>query len=553
LHYWLDYLRAYAGTQYPVLVVQSQCDAAADRVVAVGGGNEFKGFRSIQVAQVSAKTDLGLEALLGMLKDSAREALRLRPAVRTGTGRIRLRQRIREMRSQHKLLDRASFDALCDEVGGISNRDAALDYLYRIGVVFYRKDLFGGQVVLDQNWALAAIYSLFDRNKILPLLRGYGRFRREELAALIWKEYSQKEQAVFLGMMVSCGICFEVQKGEYVAPELLPEWNQAQNDLLAGRLLSIEADAEVLIEYPFLHEGLLRNFLSRIGREAKDAAVYWKYGCWFYERVTDSRVLVESQWRDERLQYGAGSIRMRAWGRDARVLLSSLQQELERLPLGQRPELKLARQKEEVVMEMEKLSIERAVQANTGQQTVYVSYAWGSEDSERNKVVDELCTALSTAGWKVMRDKEQLKYGDLLSGFMKTLSRADRIIVVLSEKYLQSTACMNELYGIYQRSLGDKDEFLRHVVPLRLSDAKINTWRERVDIAKHWEAEYLEMEKNVAHLGAADLALYRTMHDWHNRIGDMLAAVSDVWHPTGFETIVQDDFAGLKEMLDKDV
>jgi internalin A len=57
-------------------------------------------------------------------------------------------------------------------------------------VVFYRPGLFGDRIVLDQNWALEAI-ALFDRKKILPLLRGYGRFCRADLEALIWSGYTR--------------------------------------------------------------------------------------------------------------------------------------------------------------------------------------------------------------------------------------------------------------------------------------------------------------------------------------------------------------------------
>jgi internalin A len=100
--------------------------------------------------------------------------------------------------------------------------------------------LFGNQIILDQNWALEAIYSIFDRKKILPLLRGHGHFSRADLEALIWSGYTPEEQKVFLGMMESCGIYFKLRKlsdddWEYIAPELLPEWSDAQEQLL-GRL-----------------------------------------------------------------------------------------------------------------------------------------------------------------------------------------------------------------------------------------------------------------------------------------------------------------------------
>jgi len=40
------------------------------------------------------------------------------------------------------------------------------------------------------------------------------------------------------------------------------------------------------------------------------------------------------------------------------------------------------------------------------------------------------------------------------------------VIVVLSAKYLHSPYCMTELYSIYQRAVGEKEEFLRRIIPL---------------------------------------------------------------------------------------
>ena len=39
---------------------------------------------------------------------------------------------------------------------------------------------------------------------------------------------------------------------------------------------------------------MIGTFLSRIGQQAGDAAVYWKYGCWFGERTTNSVMLIQS-------------------------------------------------------------------------------------------------------------------------------------------------------------------------------------------------------------------------------------------------------------------
>ncbi len=134
---------------------------------------------------------------------------------------------------------------------------------------------------------------------------------------------------------------------------------------------------------------------------------------------------------------------------------------------------------------------------------------------------------------------------------MKLITRADLILVILSEKYLRSPYCMAELYGIYQRSQGYKDEFLGRVVPSTLNDASIGTWRDRAVHAKYWKAEFEAMEVDWQSLGTEDLRLYKSMKNWHNEVGDILAFISDVLRPHGFEAIVADEYRGLRTMLQK--
>jgi hypothetical protein len=51
-------------------------------------------------------------------------------------------------------------------------------------------------------------------------------------------------------------------------------------------------------------------------------------------------------------------------------------------------------------------------------------------------------------------------------------------------------------------------------------------------------------------VGAAlTLTLYKSMQDWHNHVGDILAYVNDTLHPHGFDEIVKDDFAALPQTL----
>jgi internalin A len=252
-----------------VLIAQSHCDSARDR--SSHPPALVDDFSSLRWLEVSAKTGLGLNLVKAALEEAVRDCFERRPPPPMGAGRIAVRNRLREIlatdQGQRRLLDRTEFDHLCDEVGGVGDSEALLDFLHHNGVVFHRPGLFGDRIILDQNWALEAIYAIFDRKKILPPLRGYGCFNRADLEALTWSDYTPEEQKVFLGMMESWGICFKVRElpnreWEYIAPELLPEWSDAQEQLL-GRLR--DDPAEATARYAFLHHGILRNYLSKLG------------------------------------------------------------------------------------------------------------------------------------------------------------------------------------------------------------------------------------------------------------------------------------------------
>jgi internalin A len=308
---------------------------------------------------------------------------------------------------------------------------------------------------------------------------------------------------------------------------------------------------------------------SRPFHGARQSRHNWRYGCWFYEKTTKSQVLIEGQWEDAKTETGPGLIRFRAWGERARQLIEPLLDELQRLPVGQAPQVawrggdaahgpssRIGNVDGAAETGLERLEIPaRPELPAKNQAEVYISYAWGDDSSQdarqRTEVVDRLCQKLEYEGLNVLRDKKVMHPGELISGFMKRIGRADRVIVVFSDKYLRSPYCMAELYGIYQRSVGEKEDFLRRVIPLTLQDAAIGTWRDRVERAKYWQLEFQAMEQSYQYLGEQDFKLYKAMQDWHNRVGDILAYVNDVLHPHGFEAIVKDDFAALRRMLSR--
>jgi internalin A len=179
-----------------------------------------------------------------------------------------------------------------------------------------------------------------------------------------------------------------------------------------------------------------------------------------------------------------------------------------------------------------------------------VSYAWGDitpEGRERDKIVDTLCCAARENGFTILRDKEVLRLGDRISDFMRRMVVGDRVFVVLSDKYLRSAYCMNELSGIWRNCRQDDRAFLRRVRVYTLEDAKIWTPLDRAKYAAYWREQcekiaLLTKEHGVDLLGTKDYEQYRLMREFSFHIGDILATVADVLQPRSFDELVKYGF-----------
>jgi len=237
--------------------------------------------------------------------------------VTIGTGRLQVKQRLEQLRDadaavppdqrQYRTIRQEHFLQLCEEAGGIGAPEYLLSYLHNAGIVFYRPGLFDDRIILDQAWALEAIYAVFNRESCYrPLRHLRDRFTRAILEALAWRDYNAAEQEVFLGMMRSCGICFVHRRRtgdrdeyeEYIAPDLLPERTeiQAELDAMWDEPAPVEASE---FEYALLHPGMVRSVISRIGSEAGVTALYWRGGLCVYETTTRSRALIEREMTNE--------------------------------------------------------------------------------------------------------------------------------------------------------------------------------------------------------------------------------------------------------------
>jgi internalin A len=567
LRYWVDYTRHLGGADIAAVVVQTRCDAPGDKMICPVTEptlhESFGFYESLTYSALNNRNRATLDEALGEAVVWLQEQQGI---VEIGAGRARVKERIEQMRDANaarpeaerrwRWITQEDFAQICREENGPSETRFLLAYLHNAGIVFYREGLFDDRILLDQGWALEAIYAVFHRERSLKALRGArGRFTRSLLELLVWDGFKIEEQELFLGMMQSCGVCF-VHKGgdefaetEYVAPELLPEKAAAADEIAA----QWDEDApfeETVYHHDLLHQGLIRAIVSRIGREAGVGALYWRDGVCVFERMTRAHALIEQE-MDEGW---SGRIRLRAQGGRAAELLARLRElvEQEQSRIGLVPR---ATSGETPRVPFPERGHEEAPPLDFGPEPApgprrYVSYAWndpGPGGPDREAIVDRLCAEAAARGKPILRDKNELKRGDSIARFMQAIGTGDLIFVILSDKYLKSEYCMNELFEIWRYSRHDEQDFFRRVRIFALEDARAWKSRDRLLYSKYWIEQRNELreaadEVGMEYLGETDHHRLRLMQDFAHHVGEILARIANRVTARDLAELTADDF-----------
>jgi len=174
--------------------------------------------------------------------------------------------------------------------------------------------------------------------------------------------------------------------------------------------------------------------------------------------------------------------------------------------------------------------------ANPFEPKYAVSYAW---DDASKAIVDDLCADAEQRGLRILRDTTHVGLGESIAKFMQRLSSGQRVFVILSEKYLRSPYCMEELFQVWFKCSSEGDAFRDRIRVFRLPDAKIGTPLERGHCALYWKNEYEALHafvlKHADLLGQADFQRYKRMQDFAHKVSDILATISDTLMPKDFE------------------
>ncbi len=322
LWYWLAYTKS-QGKGSPCIVIQTKTlaaghgkrDAPQQSALREQFGDIIQAFTHIDSAEAD-EFENGYEDVLHYVCKSVRK---LKTDGKIAQNYIDLRQAIRMLQeklhnktSNERLLSWDAYQQLAHDCG--FQDDAAVTPLYvlenwlvKTGVVYYREGLMGNQIILDQLWAIEAIYLILDRTQF-----HYAYFQQQKgivagkMLHQIWsatQKYTESDQGLFIDFMLSCDLCFETTpeskeaerhrniplvERTFVVPQLLPEKSATNIEDLCDAVG--ESAWYYRFEHPFLHYGIIQQFIIK-AQVLADLRDIWKMGIYLKEGKTQKAVV----------------------------------------------------------------------------------------------------------------------------------------------------------------------------------------------------------------------------------------------------------------------
>ncbi len=319
LSYWLHYIQQLGG-ESPVIVIKTKAKTPTRGLAedlsqrAIKQAEEIallklkfeKVFSRLDFHEVDSAitdwTENGFKRLLDYLKDSIAS---LKRDEELPNSWIRLRQHLRNL--QVKKDKTLSFDEYMgiasDYVEEEESMNILENWLVPSGVVFYRKGYFHDAIILDQAWAIKAIYTLFNRTQKVGyyhfIEKNQGKFTGEDLIS-VWKDRSDAERQLFVSFMLSCELCFEITQKEedkqiefkdrvFVAPQLMSK------ERPEGTIKYFRKNQDLLhirFEHILLHYGIIQSFIVQTQSLANVDNI-WRNGILIEEKGISALIQAE--------------------------------------------------------------------------------------------------------------------------------------------------------------------------------------------------------------------------------------------------------------------
>ncbi|WP_375562611.1 COR domain-containing protein [Bernardetia sp. OM2101] len=309
LNYWLSYI-SYFAKNSPILVVQNKIDEFEKRGEIAPPYDELaqnelkKQFPIIDFLQLSAKNGNGFEILENSIAEvfEDNEELKRELLLPLPAHWIAVRDRVRQEQQNPNGKKRISFQNFvewCKEEDAENEADTLANFFHDTGVFYYQAKYFSGEIIINQSWAIEAVYKVLDKqSSYYGLLKQKKGILDYKIIKKVWSENSDEERELFIDYMLSTELCFKNTDNKkwdttfiersFLIPQLLP--SKSKEEVL-GYIELFELKPSEPKEYSFLPTSVIQRFMIK-AKDFSSVELMWQTG--LFVEYKESKVIVEA-------------------------------------------------------------------------------------------------------------------------------------------------------------------------------------------------------------------------------------------------------------------
>lgn len=304
LDYWLEYANHYSSDN-PIIIVQNKIDDykelykfAPDTIKKLQDTYTQISIYKGGFIDVSAKNNIGFSKLKTALERLIKKNSLFSKSQYLPDSWVKVRDKLEELREQgRKTLSYEEYETISHDIK--KSRSTVIEYLHDIGEVYYQRGHFNNEIILNQSWAIEAIYKILDReSEYFEIFEGNGKLDYDDLTEL-WSEYIDRDKELLIKFMLDTELCFEtsdysedpfleLKDRTFSIPQFLSEEKSSR--------ISLEERFIDKVEYSFLPAVFIYRFISRASRVFKNT-IPWKHG--IYIKEGNDKAIVEAIYKEQ--------------------------------------------------------------------------------------------------------------------------------------------------------------------------------------------------------------------------------------------------------------
>lgn len=274
--YWLNIINILSGKS-PIILVMNKCDERTKQIDESTLREQFSNINHF--ISVSAKTGENIPNLRSLITECVSKLTHINDKLPEIWSQIR--EKLESLDNNY--IEYEEYKKICHEFGIDSGQIKILSkYLHDIGVFLHFKDntLLSTVIFLKPEWVTNSVYEILDMKDVI---NNNGKFKHSLLTTKM-THISSRNITLLLELMKKFELCYEVNEGEYIVPELLSPTE-----------LPLKYDFKnslgMTYKYDFMPAGIVTRLAVRL-KEYLSLNETWKYGALF--KLKGSVALVKS-------------------------------------------------------------------------------------------------------------------------------------------------------------------------------------------------------------------------------------------------------------------